>query len=96
MYILYQQLVFLVQLSGDDGFLLIAARHAAGDRHGALAGADVKCVDQFVRVFADGLSVEENAPVQELRSKVSLKDHVVFQRIVEHQAVLMSVFRDMA
>ena len=90
-----QQLGVFVDLAGDDGFLLVAARHAARDGDAALAAAHVVLFDQTVRVGAHGRLLDE-AMVLELRLPVALQHHVFLQRVVQHKAVLVAVFGDMA
>ena len=91
-----QQLRVLVDLPGDDGLLLVAAGHAAGHCDRPLAGADVVLLDQAVGVLADGLALQEARLADELRLKVPLEHHVVLQGVVQHQAVLVAVLRDVA
>src|SRR5699024_11518306 len=92
---LHQQFGVAVDLTGDDGLLLVAARHAAGDGHAALAAADVVLPDQPVRVFPY-LVLADKAVVLELGLPVPLQHHVVLQGVVQDQAVLVPVLGDVA
>ena len=91
-----EELRLLVELSGDDGFLLVAAGHASRNRDRALTGTHVVLLDEPVGISADSGALQEAALAGELRLKVALKDHVVFKRVVEHKAVLVPVLRNVA
>ena len=91
-----QQLRVLVDFPGDDGLLLVAAGHTAGRGDGALTGADVILFDQPVGVVSDILSAQEAGLVGKLRLKIPLEYQVVLQRVVQHQAMLVPVLRNMA
>ena len=84
-----------VQFTGDDGLLLVAAGHAAGDRDRALAGAHVKLVDQPVGVFSHFVEADEAVGLEGGIAE-ALQDHVLLQREVQHQAVLVPVLGDQA
>ena len=66
----------LIDLAGDDGLLLVAAGHAAGDGGRALAAAHIVLLDQALGVLEDGVLLDE-AVVLELRLPVTLQHHVV-------------------
>ena len=68
----------------------------AGHCDRPLAGADVVLLDQAVGVLADGLALQEARLADELRLKVPLEHHVVLQGVVQHQAVLVAVLRNVA
>ena len=91
----HQQLGVFVDLTGNDGFLLVAAGHAAHDGGAALAAADVVLRDQFIGVLPHFPFLDE-AAFLELRLPVTLEHHVVFQAVIQHQTVLVAVFGDMA
>ena len=91
-----KQLGVLVDLPGDDRFLLVAAGHGTGHGDGALTGTDVILLNQPLGIGADVLPAEEAELVGELRLKIPLQDHIVFQRVVQHQAVLVAILRNVA
>ena len=86
----------LVDLAGNDGLLLVAAGHAARRCDRALARAHVVLLDQALSVGADVLAAQEAGLVGEFGFKIALEHHIVLKRIVEHEAVLVPVLRDMA
>ena len=91
----HQKLVGLVNFPGHDGLLLIAAGHAPGDGDGTLTGADVILRNELFCVLPD--SVKPDHPVfVKFRMPVPLQHQVFFQGVVQYQAVLVPVFRDMA
>ena len=90
-----QQLRLLIDLAGDDGLLLVAAGHTAGDGGRALAAAHVILLDKALGVFLHGGLFDE-AVVLELGLPIALQNHIVRQRVIQHQAVLVAVLRDMA
>ena len=67
-----KQLGVLVDLPGDDRFLLVAAGHGTGHGDGALTGTDVILLDQPLGIGADVLPAEEAELVGELRLKIPL------------------------
>ena len=91
----HQQLGILIDFARDDGFLLVAAGHAAGNGHTALAGTHIVLLNQVVRILAHFIRLDK-AIMLELRLPVALQHHVLFQRVIQHQAVLMAILRDMA
>ena len=56
-----QKVGFEADLPGDDGLLLVAAGHRAGDGRAALAGADVEGPDQFARMLFHRAEADESA-----------------------------------
>ena len=76
--------------------MLVAAGHTAGDGRRALAGADVILLDEPQGVGSDGLALQKTSAVDKLRLKVALEHHVVLQGEVQHQAVLVAIFGDVA
>ncbi len=66
---------------------------AIGD--GALTAADVELLNEPVGIFAHGVAADE-AAVLELRLLVTLEHHVLLEREVEHEAVLVPVLGDVA
>ena len=91
-----QQVRVLIDLPGHDGLLLVAAGHAAGDGHRALAGAHVVLLDQPLGIRPDGFPLEEARPGDKLRLEIPLEHHVVLQGVVQYQAVFMPVLGDVA
>ena len=49
----YQQVGVFIDLAGDNGFLLVAAGHATGDRDGTLAAAHVVLFDEALGIVHD-------------------------------------------
>ena len=90
-----QEIRVQVDLPGNDGLLLVAAGHAAHRGHRPLSGADVKPVDEVLRVGADGLPLDE-APLLESGVHVPLEHQIVLQGEVQHQPVLVPVLGDVA
>ena len=88
-----EQLGVPVNFPGHDGLLLVSAGHTPGDGDAALAAADIILLDQPVGIIPDGLAANE-AQLLEFRFPIALEHHVVFQGIVQHQAVLVAVLRD--
>src|SRR5918995_6742165 len=70
----HQQAVGMEELSGDDHLLLVAARQRRRRRLHR-RGADVELVDQLLRVFADGPTVDAQAAGE--RPLVDLVEHEV-------------------
>src|SRR5699024_6526608 len=91
----YQKLRLLVDLTGDDGFLLVAARHAAGNGLGSLTAAHIILTDQLFGIFLD-FTLADKAMVLELGLPVPLQDHIFPQGIIQDQTVLVAVLRNMA
>ena len=91
-----QHLRIFVNFAGNDGFLLVAAGHCAGGGDGSLTGADIILFDQLVRILPDIFPAQEADPVRESGFKIGLENHVVLQGVIQHQAVLVPVFRNMA
>ena len=91
----HEQWGVLVQLAGDDGLLLVSARHAAHDGEGPLAAAHVELLDQPVGVGAH-LVLSDKAALLELRLPVALQHQVFLQRVVQNQTVLVPVLGDVA
>ena len=86
----------LVDLTGDNGFLLVTAGHGAGYGNGALAGADIVGFHQPLGVGADIFAPQETELVHKFRLEVPLQHHIVFQGVIQHQTVLVAVLRDVA
>ena len=91
----HQKLVGFVNFPGHDGLLLVAAGHAPGDGDGALTGADVILLYELFRILPDGVKLD-HAMLVEFRMPVPLQHQVFFQSVVQDQAVLVPVFRDVA
>ena len=82
-------------VSSDNGLLLVTAGHTPGDGHRALAGADIVFIDDFQSIVPD-LAGFDKAHMLETGIRVALEHQVVFQGIIQHQAVLVPILRDMA
>ena len=91
----HQELRVLIDLTGNDGLLLVAAGHAAHGGQAALTAAHIVLGNELIGVFAH-LIAADKAALLELRLPVTLQHHVVFQTVVQHQTVLVTVLRDMA
>ena len=87
-----EQLGILVDLTGNDGLLLVAAGHGPGNGDGALTGTDVILLDEPLGIGADVLAAQEAELIGELRFEVALQDDVVLQGVIQHQTVLVTVF----
>ena len=90
-----QAAAVLIDLAGDDSLLLVAARHTAGDGGRALTTAHIVLLDEPLGIVEDGPFLNK-AVVLELRLPIALQDHIVSQRIVQHQTVLMAILGNMA
>ena len=91
-----EQLGILVDLASDDGLLLVAAGHAARRCDRALAGADVVLLDELIGILAYVFALQKSCAGDKLRLEITLEDHVILKRVIEHKAVLVSVLGDMA
>ena len=91
----YDQRLVTVELTGDNGLLLVAAGHAARNGDRPLAGADVELVDEPLGIAADAGAVYE-ARVLELLFIEALEHHVLLKREVQNEAVLVPVLGDVA
>ena len=90
----HQQLGILIDLTGDDSLLLVAAGHTAGDGNRPLTAAHVVLLDQTLRVLADIVSPQESGSIGEFRFKIPLQHQIVLQRIVQHKTVFVAILRD--
>ena len=91
-----QKLRILVDLTGNDCFLLVSTRHGSCLGDSTLTGTDIVLFDQAVGISANLFAFQKAQFIGELWFEISLKDNVVFQGIIKYQAMLVTVFRDMA
>ena len=89
------QSLVTVQLTGNDGLLLVAARHGARHGNRALTGTHVKLLNQFFRVGAH-CSLIDKAKILEPGLIEALEHHVLLQRKVQHKAVLVAILGNVA
>ena len=90
-----QQLGVFIDLARNDGFLLVAAGHAAGNRCGALAAAHVILLNQSGGIGLHGGAFDKTVLLK-FRLPITLQNKVVCQRKVQHQAVLVAILRNVA
>ena len=83
-----------IDLAGDDGLLLVTAGHGTGNRHRALTGAHIVLLDQVLRISAHRIKADKTI-LLELRLVVALQHQILLQGIVQDQAVLVAILRDM-
>ena len=91
----HDQRKIAVNLAGDDGLLLVAAGHAAGHGDRALTGAHVVLLNQALGILANLVEADEAAPL-EAGLIILLQHHVLLQGVIQDQAVLVAVLRDVA
>ena len=84
-----------IQLARHDGLLLIAARHTAHDGVRALSGAHVVLLDQLLGVFAHRAEADK-AVIFKALFLIALEHHVLRQRVIEDQSVLVTILGDVA
>ena len=89
-----QKLRLSIDLAGDNRLLLVAAGHSAGSCNRALTGTNIILLNQLIRILANRTEVDKSARL-EVRLSVTLKHQILLQCIVQNQAVLMTVFRNM-
>ena len=91
----HDQRLIPVQLTRDYRLLLVAAGHAPRARHRPLPGADVELLDELLGVFAHAARVYE-ASMLELLFLKALQHHVLLEREIQDQPVLVPVLGDVA
>ena len=84
-----------VEFARDYRLLLIAARQRARLADYTIAAAHVVLVNQLLCIVAHRAEFYK-AMALELRVEIALKHHVLLQRVIQHQAVLLPVLGDMA
>ena len=67
----------LVDLTGHDGLLLVAAGHAPGNGDGSLARADIVLLNEPDSILPDGLSFQKASGRDKLGLEIPLEHHVV-------------------
>ena len=87
--------MILVDLTGYDGFLLVAAGHTPGHRHRSLTASDVVLFDQALGIGAD-LAEFNKAVFLEFGIPVPLQHQVFLQGVIQYQAVLVPVLGNVA
>ena len=89
-----EQLRIFIQLARDNRLLLVSAGHAARGRNRALTAANIKLLDELLRILTHTVLANESVFL-ESGFPIALQHEILLQRIIQHEAELLPVFRNM-
>ena len=91
-----EKLRISVNLSCHYRLLLVSARHTSCSRHSTLSRSYVKLLYKIFRIIAYIVFFQKAEFIRKFGFEITLKHYIVFERIVKHKSVFVSVFGNMA